>query len=72
MEILRFSFREYLEAKGDTRIAVETARSYGLLIRHFKEFMTDGGFPDIITGESRDIYATNLFGAMNSSTIKKG
>lgn len=69
IEMFPFSFREFLAAKGLPQMAEATAKSQGLLIRYFNEFMTDGGFPEIISGEPKDSYAGNLFEAIVTRDI---
>lgn len=69
IEMFPFSFREFLVAKGWPQMAEATAKSQGLLIRHFNEFMNDGGFPEIVSGEPKDTYAGNLFEAIVTRDI---
>ena len=69
IELFPYSFREFLAAKGWNQGAETTARSYGLMIRHFNEFLIDGGLPEIISGEPKDPYAVNLFEAIVTRDI---
>ena len=69
IEMFPYSFREFLSAKGFNEPGEPTARSYGLMIRHFNEFLTDGGFPEIVSGEHKDTYAGNLFEAIVTRDI---
>ncbi len=69
IEVFPYSFREFLTAKAFTQAPETTAKSQGLMIMYFNQFLTDGGFPEIISGEPKDSYAGNLFEAIVTRDI---
>jgi predicted AAA+ superfamily ATPase len=61
IELFPFSFHEYLMLKGMHPKGTGTAREKGLLHGCFSEYLTSGGFPEVVTGESGRDYIDNLF-----------
>ncbi|OGY55466.1 MAG: hypothetical protein A2912_01540 [Candidatus Buchananbacteria bacterium RIFCSPLOWO2_01_FULL_40_23b] len=61
IELFPFSFREYLEVhnfKGD----VETTAGRSELLHYFKEFVSQGGFPEVVMGKEEQIsYLRELY-----------
>ncbi len=69
VELLPFSFKEFLAAKGVNTREMITAKDKGLIIGYFEQYFTSGGFPDIIAGESRYPYISTLFNAIVTRDI---
>lgn len=69
IELLPFSFKEFLHVRGVITTAVVTAKEKGLISRLFAEYMQTGGFPDIIMGETPASYIQNLFEAIVTRDI---
>ena len=69
IELLTFSFLEYLQAKELKVKSFETARERGLATNYFMEFLQSGGFPEVIRGENRQTYVANLFDAIVTRDI---
>lgn len=67
-ELFPFSFKEFLKAKEiDFKLAL-TARSKGLLLGHFLEYVRIGGFPDMLSGEGQP-YINALFESIVTNDI---
>jgi len=69
IELFPFSFCEFLNSKGVKIIKSITAREKGILFNHFDEYMKTGGFPDVLAGEDKKIYLSNLFEAIVTRDI---
>lgn len=69
VELLPFSFREFLASKKYDFKEMVTARNKGLLFRYMIEYMDNGGFPEISTGEPKRAYISTLFEAIVSRDI---
>ena len=64
VELFPFSFREFLAAKGVTMKGPVTAKEKGLLKHHYREYIDQGGFPEILAGEPKRGYIAQLFDAI--------
>jgi len=69
LELLPFSFREFLAAKKVKYDKIVTAKEKGLLMGYLIDYIHSGGFPDIITGESQKNYIKTLFDSIVSKDI---
>jgi len=69
IELFPFSFYEFLNSKGVKIIKSITARGKGILLNHFNEYMKGGGFPEVLGGEDKKIYLSNLFEAIVTRDI---
>ena len=69
VELLPFSFREFLFSKKVESMEMVTAKNKGLLFGYFEQYMDKGGFPEIATGEPKRTYITTLFEAIVSHDI---
>ncbi len=69
IELLPFSFNEYLIAKKIDIPNTKTAKGKGLAVRHFSNYLSSGGFPEVIKGESQKKYISNLFEAIVTRDI---
>jgi len=69
IELLPFSFREFLEFKGKNTSSFTTAKEKGLIGNLFGEYMQSGGFPDVLLGEQQSFYIKNLFEAIVTRDI---
>jgi len=69
IELFPFSFCEFLNSKGVKIIKSITAREKGILFNHFNEYMKTGGFPEVLAGEDKKIYLSNLFEAIVTRDI---
>lgn len=69
VELLPFSFREFLFSKKNDFKEMVTAKNKGLLFRYMIEYMDNGGFPEISTGEPKRAYISTLFEAIVSRDI---
>ena len=69
VELLPFSFREFLFSKKVESMEMVTAKSKGLLFGYFEQYLDNGGFPEIATGEPKRTYITTLFEAIVSHDI---
>lgn len=69
VELLPFSFHEFLLSKKVDFREMVTAKNKGLLFGYFEEYLENGGFPEIATGEPKRTYITNLFEAIVSHDI---
>jgi predicted AAA+ superfamily ATPase len=69
IELLPFSFKEFLAAKGVNTREIITAKDKGLINGFFEQYLTCGGFPDIIAGESKYPYISTLFNAIVTRDI---
>jgi hypothetical protein len=52
--LLPFSFREFLKTKQHPPQEPRTREEEGILLRHMTEYVTYGGFPDVIKKDNRD------------------
>jgi uncharacterized protein len=68
-ELLPFSFNEYLLSKKANLTGAITAREKGLLTRNFEEYLINGGFPELATGEPKASYISTLFDAIVTRDI---
>lgn len=69
VELLPFSFREFLFAKNVNFKEMVTAKDKGLLSGYLEEYLIDGGFPEITAGEPKLSYIPNLFDAIVTHDI---
>ncbi len=69
VELYPYSFREYLKARKFMHTIEPTAKSFGLLINQFNEYLITGGLPEIVSGEPAEAYATNLLEAIITRDI---
>lgn len=69
IELLPFSFKEFLHVRGVPSLTAVTAKERGLVSRLFAEYIQTGGFPDIIMGETATSYIQNLFEAIVTRDI---
>lgn len=69
IELLPFSFNEYLIAKKIDLPNTKTAKGKGLAVRHFSNYLSSGGFPEVIKGEGQKKYISNLFEAIVTRDI---
>jgi predicted AAA+ superfamily ATPase len=69
IELLPFSFREFLVAKGYNYSGSVTTKEIGLLLGYFDEYTADGGLPELVTGEPKQHYINNLFEAIVTRDI---
>ena len=69
LELLPFSFKEFLSAKGISNQNTITAKERGLISKLFAEYLQTGGFPDVIMGETATSYVQNLFEAIVTRDI---
>jgi uncharacterized protein len=69
IELLPFSFIEFLAAKKIEITGTSTAKGKGLAARHFTNYLTSGGFPEVVKGEERKTYIANLFEAIVTRDI---
>lgn len=69
IELFPFSFREFLIAKKVKWDETGTAKGKGLLHRHYNRYVENGGFPEVVAGESRRSYMDNLFDAIVTRDI---
>jgi len=69
IELLPFSFGEYLKVKMPQMKNINTAKDKGLAMNIFNEYMVNGGFPEVVRGESKKPYVANLFEAIVTKDI---
>lgn len=69
VELLPFSFVEYLKAANLEVTDTVTARGRGLAIKYFSAYLTNGGLPEVVRGENRKTYVSNLFEAIVTRDI---
>ncbi len=69
IELLPFSFNEYLDAQNITIPDLTTARGRGLGMKNLIDYLTAGGFPEVTRGEDRKKYVSNLFEAIVTRDI---
>jgi len=69
IELLPFSFVEYLAACNLSITDTATAKGKGLAVKHFSEYLFAGGFPEVVRGEDLKPYITNLFEAIVTRDI---
>lgn len=69
VELMPFSFREFLFSKKVNIKEMVTARDKGLLSGYLEEYLVNGGFPEIVTGEPIRSYITTLFEAIVTRDI---
>ncbi|MCK9411267.1 MAG: ATP-binding protein [Prolixibacteraceae bacterium] len=69
VELLPFSFREFLFSKKVNIKDMVTARNKGLLSGYLEEYLVSGGFPEIAAGEPKRSYITTLFEAIVTHDI---
>ncbi|MCD6202122.1 MAG: ATP-binding protein [Bacteroidales bacterium] len=63
-ELFPFSFREFLSAKDIRWEKTGTAKARGMLHHYYLKYAEQGGFPEILAGEERRSYITQLFDAI--------
>ena len=64
IELLPYSFTEFLQAKGLQINKLETAKEKGLALNYFEEYLQDGGMPEVVHGEEKNTYIRSLFEAI--------
>jgi predicted AAA+ superfamily ATPase len=69
IELLPFSFHEYLIAKEINILNTTTAKGRGLTSKYFSEYLFSGGFPEVLKGEEQKSYVSNLFEAIVTRDI---
>lgn len=69
IELLPFSFNEFLAAKKVELPNTSTAKGKGLVAHQFINYLQSGGFPEVIKGENRTSYVVNLFEAIVARDI---
>jgi len=69
IELFPFSFHEYIIAKGKKLSGAVTAKEKGLLQALYNEYIENGGFPEVVAGESKHNYINNLFDAIVTRDI---
>ncbi len=69
IELLPFSFSEYLEAKKLKLKSLDTAKGKGLAMNLFMKYLINGGLPEVVRGEDRKPYVANLFDAIVTRDI---
>ncbi len=69
IELFPFSFSEFLRYKKLEVPDIQTAKGKGLLLNHYEQYMSEGGFPEILAGEPLMVYARNLFEAIVTRDI---
>jgi len=68
-ELFPYSFSEFLLAGNSKLENLETARARGLALNKLMEYMRLGGFPEVVYGENKKQYVSNLFDAIVSRDI---
>lgn len=69
IELLPYSFAEYLQAVNIQISTVETTKDRGLAVNSFVNYLESGGFPEVVQGENRQSYIYNLFDAIVTRDI---
>ena len=69
IELFPFSFCEFLNMKGVKIIKSISARGKGILFNKFDEYLKTGGFPEVLAGEEKKSYLSNLFEAIVTRDI---
>ncbi len=69
VELLPFSYGEYLKAKKLKLKSLDTTKGKGLAMNLFMEYLLNGGFPEVAGGENRKTYVANLFEAIVTRDI---
>ncbi len=64
IELLPYSFTEFLQAKGLQINKLETAKEKGLALNYFEEYLQDGGMPEVVHDEEKNTYIRSLFEAI--------
>jgi predicted AAA+ superfamily ATPase len=68
--VLPLSFREFLTFKGmEIERKVVTEREESLIKKHLKEYMTHGGFPEVVLGRQKEVMLSQLFADIVSRDI---
>ncbi len=67
-DLYTFSFKEYLKANR-INSSYNTAKEKGILNKYFMDYLTNGGFPEIVFGEDKNSYIKSLFEAIVSKDI---
>jgi predicted AAA+ superfamily ATPase len=69
VELLPFSFNEFLLSQKADLTKVITTRGKGLLAGYFENYLKNGGFPELSTGEQKASYIASLFDAIVTRDI---
>ena len=69
INLLPYSFTEYLSAKKLVLPNQETTSERGLAINLFTQYLQDGGFPEVVQGEDKRSYIPTLFEAIITRDI---
>jgi hypothetical protein len=69
IELLPFSFREFIITKKINSNGTLTTKEKGLLLGYFEEYLDHGGLPELITGEQKQVYIKTLFEAIVARDI---
>ncbi len=64
IELLPYSFTEFLQAKGLQINKLDTAKEKGLAINYFEAYLRAGGMPEVVHGEEKNTYIRSLFEAI--------
>ncbi len=68
--VLPLSFREFLTFKGlEVGRKAVTEKEESLIKKHLKEYMTHGGFPEVVLGKQKEIMLSQLFADIVSRDI---
>jgi uncharacterized protein len=69
IELLPYSFTEFLQAKGFQINKLDTAKEKGLALNYFEEYLQTGGMPEVVHGEEKNAYIRSLFEAIVTRDI---
>ncbi len=64
IELLPYSFAEFLRANKYEIINLDTAKEKGLALKYFEEYLQTGGMPEVVHGEEKSAYVRSLFEAI--------
>ena len=64
IELMPYSFTEFLQARKLEINYFDTAREKGLALKYFEDYQHSGGMPEVVHGEEKDAYIRSLFEAI--------
>ncbi len=64
IELMPYSFTEFLLAKELEVVKLDTAKEKGLALKYFEEYLLTGGMPEVVHGEEKNAYIRSLFEAI--------
>jgi uncharacterized protein len=64
IELMPYSFTEFLQARKLEINHFDTAREKGLALKYFEDYLHSGGMPEVVHGEEKDSYIRSLFEAI--------